>query len=391
MAAAATLSSPCSSQDLPFRNRLDDPFSPPPSGQSNMLQNHAPPHSISPFAGLTDLQDIEDFDREHGEYQTKLVRLQSNRTSSENIVQLQQLCDKHKPKIQPTYEPKELYPQNWTAKVIVLGEVFEATGLFPSKDQARDAAARLAIEGCKAAFANNLSAGTKRKNDERSSSSTAVDRSEDWISLLLINASQKKRFKPNLVEESTDKPPYSYFCTIMLDGGPMEPFKAGPYVSKKDAKTASAKLAVEWLRSHHPNHLTTLAKRPKQEHTQSSHTGITQAFAVADIESAVAPHSPSKRQQVHNLVAALGLRTMTIDCNRSEMPDGLPANATWAFYDVAAYFDPHDVELQPFLKGAFGRVERVHGENKAKEACCEKVLSFLEKLKQSKMGRTALN
>ena len=38
--------------------------------------------------------------------------------------------------MQPTYEPKEVYPQNWTAKVIVLEQTFEATGLFPNKDQA---------------------------------------------------------------------------------------------------------------------------------------------------------------------------------------------------------------------------------------------------------------
>ena len=56
------------------------------------------PLGPSAFATLPDLQDIDDFDREHGDIKPKLVRLQNNKTSSENIVQLQQLCDKHKPK-----------------------------------------------------------------------------------------------------------------------------------------------------------------------------------------------------------------------------------------------------------------------------------------------------
>ena len=369
MAAAAAVSSPFSSQEhnnLTIRNRIDvDPFSPPPSGQSGLINESA--LALSAFAGLTDLQDIDDFDRQHP-YQPKLVRLQSNKNkaSCDNIVKLQHFCDKQQ--IRPTYECEEVYPQNFTAKVIVAGVPFEASGLFPSKDQARDAVAKVALERLPA-FTSKQSAGMKRKSNQRSPS--PVDKTEDWISLLNINALQTKRFAPDYqpyVEESP--PPYSYSYRIQLDGGPIQPFAVGLFPIKKDAKIACAKLAVEWLRIN--NYLQTPAKRPRRGEVDSANTGITQVVAAIDVNEDETP-----RQCLHRLVLSLGFQHPSIKPQ--------PVSPNSPFYDVAAVFQTNDVKREPALTGRLGEESNVYGRDNAKEICARKVLPVLEKIQQSRM------
>jgi hypothetical protein len=327
---------------------------------------------------LANLQDIDDFDRQHP-YQPKLVRLQSkNKASCDNIINLQHLCDKQQ--IRPAYECEEVYPQNFKAKVTVAGETFEVTALFPSKDQARDAAAKIAIERWQV-LANKQAAGVKRKPVDRSPS--PVDKTEDWISILNITALQKKRFKPNYEDYSTESPPYGFSCKIRLDGGRMQPFEVGLFASKRDARTACAKLAVEWLRSE--NHIATPTKRPKHNDGDSAHTGVTQALAAMDVDGQIQPESPKSRQRLHNLVVSMGLRQPEFKLQRSTTTGAMSVSAPIAMYDVAAVFHPDDVRREPALAGPLGEEAHVFGKDNAREACAKNLLPVLEKIKQSMM------
>lgn len=57
-----------------------------------------------------------------------------------------------------------------------------------------------------------------------------------------------------------------------------------------------------------------------------------------------------------------------------------------SFWDAASIFRAVDVAREPTLAGPIGRVERVFGKNKAKEACSERVLPVLEAIKQRRLA-----
>lgn len=294
--AAAAVSSSFSSQEqrsLPLRTNLDrNPFDPPPSAQIH-----------DNTSGLFDLQDIADFDLEHpfqgcGAAGPKLVPL-PKKAKCENIAKLQLRADRLQ--IRPDYKCDEVLPQNFSAKLLFNGNTFEAVGLFPSKDQARDAAAKLALESLPP-LETKQAAGIKRKGDDRSSS--PLNKSENWIGILQKNHAQKKRFEPDYDEYQVDACPPTFVCKLRLNGGPIELFEAGAFARKQDAKAASAKLAVEWLRS--KGHLEAPVKRLKLNEARDGHTGLTQAVRNVDIDMEMDTKPQSFRQRVYELAAALG-------------------------------------------------------------------------------------
>lgn len=355
-AAAATLTS---SQERALPLRIDNPFCPPPSAQ---------PASVNSFlelGGLPTLQDIDDFDKG---FEFKRI---DDKGSCDNVVKLQHLADKQR--IQPAYEYDEVLPQNFKAKVLFGAYSFDTPGLFPSKQQAKDAAAKIALEGLPSCI-TNPAAGIKRKaiSSHRDLISTE-DKSENWIGILTQNFAQKKKFEPKFFMYETNKVPPGFLCEVRLNGGPIELFKAsGIFSRRQDAKAASSKLAVEWLRSN--GHLEIPAKRPKLE---SLHTGLSQALGTVNLENdTIKPQS--FRQRVYELAAELGFQQPACQLHLCVM-NGVPAGS---FYDAVAIFAAVDVQREPALAGPIGRVERVYGQKKAREACSERVLLVLAEIKQ---------
>jgi hypothetical protein len=371
---AGAVSSPFSSQeqhDLPLRAHLDtNPFASCPSGQASLAQDNAFHFDDSGSAGLSYLQDIADFERETG---TNFTLLRSKKAKTENIVKLQQRGDKQQ--IRPHYDVQEVFQQNFKAKVLYAGEIFETATLCRSKDEARDAVAKVALEHLPC-IENKQVAGQKRKSDDRTPS--PIDKSENWIGLLMQNHQQKKTFEPDYLEhESSDRPP-RFFCEIKLNGGPLQLFNAGIFLRKQDAKAASAKLAVEWLRRE--GHLEMRTMRPRTE-PNLLHTGPTQAIATVAMDKEP-PTKPMRfRQRVYELTASLGFQQPTCQPTLSVM-HGVPGGS---FYDAESIFKAIDVEREPALAGPIGRVQHVHGKDNAKEACSERVLPVLEEIKRRRL------
>ena len=388
MAAAAILSSPISSQEhmeLPLRT-LDPP---PPSGQSTTSTNNTNSvFGVSGFGQLPNLQSIDDFDKEHP-FQarlqgTKLIPIQ-NGLNLDTAIKFQHLCDKHH--IRPVFEYDEPWPYAFKAKVTFDDESVETEGVFTSKKHAKEAVSKLAYD--RLLLKPVASAKRKAEGEQGVNSAAAVDRSENWVGLLVENGQRSKKHTPAFQELATDTFPIRFACAIRLDGGPLEPFQAEICAKKPDAKAASAKLAVEWLRSE--GLMTASAKRRKSEskpkpQIQAQPAGITQALADVDINTEPAEPTSSYRQRVHILTAALGFqqpefRKQSVNTATTVKPSGVLG----PMFDMAAYFNAKDVAVEPRLEGPIGLVERVFGNQKAREACCAKVLPVLESIRESRM------
>ena len=379
MAAAAAISSPFSSQehnDLPFRRHIDNPFSPPPSGQAALTDENVLSLGTSGFA--LNLQDIHEFEKEKPYDPDRLVPLQTTKVSVEYTIKFQHLCDRHH--IRPEFEYEQPWPQNFKAKIVLDGETLETAEVFPSRKLAKESLAQQALERFPSLVEHIASAGAKRKVDDSNLSS--VDRSENWVGLLNDNFLRTKRHAPMFQDYSTERPPFRFSCAVSLDGGPLEPFRGAILASKQDAKVGAAKLAVEWLRGQ--GVMTTPVKRPKPDAPSSSHTGVTQTLHTTRLDREHPPDSPSSaKQRLHHLVATLGFQQPSWQIEHSVLP-GKPAAARVPIYDAALRFDAYAVAREPSLAGPTGRVEQIHGINNAKEACCERVLAILEDLTQTK-------
>ena len=379
MAAAAAISSPFSSQehnDLPFTRHIDNPFCPPPSGQAALADENVP--SLGTSGMSLNLQDMDDFEKE---FPTKpagqgMVLLQSTKASVENTIIFQHLCDQHH--VIPNFEYEQPFPQNWKAKVVVGDETIGTTEVFPSKPYAKEALSKLALERFPSL---NLSAGTGMKRKVDNSNLTAVDKSENWIGLLNDNFLRIKLYAPTYQEFRTETTPFRFSCEVSLNGGPLEPFQGGLCSSIKDAKAAAAKLAVEWLRNERV--MITPVKRPKPDVPPPSHTGVTQTLDAVGLDKERQESPSSYRQRLHQLVASLGFIQPAWQIHHSALA-GKPAATNVPIYDASVRFTADAVAREPSLEGAIGLVEQVHGINNAKEACCERVLTILEDIKQSR-------
>ena len=207
---AVAVSSPFSSQEqhnLPLKAHVDtNPFAPPPSGQAALVDN-ALQLGDSGFAGLSCLQDIVDFDRET---ESSFTLLRSKKAKKENVVKLQQRGDKQQ--IRPDYEVVEVFQQNFKAKVLYAGHVYESLTLLPSKGEAKDAAAKVALEQLPCMEIKQVAGQKRKKSDNRSPS--PIDKSENWIGILMNNHAQKKKFEPDFLEHESSDRPSRFFCEI---------------------------------------------------------------------------------------------------------------------------------------------------------------------------------
>ncbi|KAK3723235.1 hypothetical protein LTR37_001958 [Vermiconidia calcicola] len=382
--AAATLSQP-SSQEQRHNPGDQNPFSPPPSGQTNDENVSLAP---SGFAELANLQSIDDFDKAfpYREKKPKLVAVRS-KGNPEASIKFQHICDQCG--LRPEFTFSEPFPGYFKATVRFAGEVVETTEPQPSKKQAKDAVCELAIPRV-SAF-ESVKGGKKRKSVDVGNESPDVDRSENWIGMLLENAQQKKSFMPTYQEYRTETFPTMFSCSVSVAGGPLSPFgDKNLFKTKQDARAAAAREAVLWLRSAGLLQQSSV-KRQKADTPENvrptGQTGLTQAVADVDMgtEAAATPSTTSLSlpQQVHNLAVSLGFHqpqfrgyASNLSTHGEPVPDGLP------FHDMEARFDERDIAREPKLAGPIGKVERVHGFRNTRNACCEKVLLVLEDIKR---------
>ena len=186
---AAAVSSPLSSQELnlPFRdNTFNDiemnPFTPPPSAQGGNDEN-VPPKSG--FGGMANLQNIADFDRENPYdplAKRKLVPLDGSKWNSDNIVKFHNLCQSHGFAPDYTYSQSDTTPYRFNAKVVFGLNTEQTSEWYSSKRQARDAVCKLAVERFPPI---DQKAGTKRKSSGLACASSSVDKSENWVGILV--------------------------------------------------------------------------------------------------------------------------------------------------------------------------------------------------------------
>ncbi|KAK3710692.1 hypothetical protein LTR37_010111 [Vermiconidia calcicola] len=384
-AMATAVSSQSSSQEQRYNPGDQNPFSPPPSGQTNDENASLAP---SGFGELANLQSIDDFDKAfpYREKKPKLVAVRS-KGNPEASIKFQHLCDQCG--IRPEFTFSEPFPGYFQATVRFGGESVETIEPQPSKKQAKDAVCELAIPRITALESDK--GGKKRKSVDASNESPDVDRSENWIGMLLENAQQKKSFMPTYQEYRTETFPTTFSCSVSVAGGPLSPFGGKTlFKAKQDAKAAAAREAVLWLRSAGLSQQSSV-KRQKANSPENirptGQTGLTQAIADVEMGRKSPPTTTplSLPQQVHNLAVSLGFHQpqfrsdLSSTANlRDGAPEGLP------FYDMEARFDERDIAGEPKLAGPIGRVERVYGSKPARNACCEKVLLVLEDIQRRK-------
>lgn len=176
-----------------------------------------------------------------------------------------------------------------------------------------------------------------------------------------------------------------FVCTVSIAGSETQiGADLGPLPSKKDAKAAAAREAVLFLRAQGK-----LPETPsKRQQTTSlpapvlpGHTGLTQAVQHIDFDGSPKTTLP---QRVHLLTASLGFNTPRLVAKLSLSGTGEPIPGNSSFYDVALYFDERDTSAEPRLRGPIGQVERVHGKDKAREACYGQVLTLLEAIQSER-------
>ncbi|KAK5171193.1 uncharacterized protein LTR77_004337 [Saxophila tyrrhenica] len=330
------------------------------------------------FASRTDpdialeLQSIEDFELQNP-YQpnppAKVVPLPSSKGNYESTVKLHHLCDQRGVRPEFTYNEPSAF--RFSAKVEIGSLSFQTPNSFPTKKQAKDAACSLALSE-----PSNLDAvaGVKRKAPLVADVGPEVDRSEDWISILHDYAQRKKVAFAEYHESMSENPPFRFGCTVNISGGPAEPFgqDLGPFNSKQAARTSAAKEAVLWLRAQG-----VLRAAPSKRARPEFQDVVNKSLQ--EVDSAPLP------VRVHHLVAALGFSQPRFDCRLSKTKLG-DVQVGVPIYDAAVFFDERDVVREPRLAGPIGRVEQVHGQKKAKEACYEQLLITLQQIQSSRGG-----
>ena len=150
------------------------------------------------------------------------------------------------------------------------------------------------------------------------------------------------------------------------------------HATKQGAKATAAKEAVLWLRANGklPEAGIKRQKVADPQDLREGQTGLTQIMKSFGVES-----TTSIPQRVHERVKDLGLYTPTYDLKPSTTASGTTSSGHW---DVAAIFDERDIAVFPALAGRIGEAKNVHGKQKAKDACCEKVLQSLELIQLSR-------
>lgn len=150
--------------------------------------------------------------------------------------------------------------------------------------------------------------------------------------------------------------------------------------SKMDARSAVAKVAVMWLRKE--GVMTHSANRYKRR--TSSQGSITGAGITGIMQ--FTPKEKCLPEQLHRLVQELGLKSPKWLLSKSTLPSSEPIDSNITLYDMHAEFDERDTIMEAGLRGRKGEVKHCHGQKKAKEECCRRVVPLLEVIKAKRLA-----
>ncbi|EMC98934.1 hypothetical protein BAUCODRAFT_385575 [Baudoinia panamericana UAMH 10762] len=334
------------------------------------------------------LLSIEDFETRHlSAQQPKLIPIAKVKPNPLHAIRFHDLCQEHG--IVPSFAYQALSGQVFKATVTFGNHNLEGDSACASKKLAKEAVCREAIPLLEALKRNDK----KRKSSDSDATENAVLRAENWVGMLNNYSQQRKLLAPTYSESRTTSNPTLFSCTLALTGcslaAPPFGFKERLYPCLTDARRAAAREAVLWLRSQGEVVTDPQAASAKRTMTipaepEPGHTGGTQSLAKVDLNGG---SDLPMTQQVHNLVASLGLHQPSFVAHSSEPPTVITSNENpGAFVSMAAHFAERDVKAEPRLAGPIGKVERVYGKKKAKELCCREVLQLLLDVERSRQA-----
>ncbi|CAD0115306.1 unnamed protein product [Aureobasidium uvarum] len=209
---------------------------------------------------------------------------------------------------------------------------------------------------------------------------TKVDPSENWVGILHEFCQGRGIDQPEYSIYELGPQRFGATCTILSQ---THHDQNAAFSSKKVAKTSAARAAVLALREEG-----VLIKHSAHARSQVAPTvpafGTPLPPAVAPVVPVVAstpkvqptPSPPSASSLVPTLCTELNIAPPTYKLVQT-------SSLTPDFWDGEARFD-HAVE--PCLRGAVGRVERVYGKKNAKDKIVQQVLEVLEEVKQQRMA-----
>ena len=176
-------------------------------------------------------------------------------------------------------------------------------------------------------------------------------------------------------------------CTVAITGGQITPFGSdlGTFPSIQGAKAAAAEKAVHFLLE--TGRLSRAAVERRKSPTPPKavlpgHTGLTQAVNEIDVDPA---SSKSYRQRVNEMAIKLQLHEQPqLKITPSTTASGERVGGGW--WDVCVQFNQRDVDQDRRFAGSACEVRNVLGKDKAKEACAERLLRFLNAIEAGRMA-----
>ncbi|KAK6003190.1 hypothetical protein QM012_001035 [Aureobasidium pullulans] len=254
-------------------------------------------------------------------------------------------------------------------------ETFEPPGTYGSKKAAKEKAAEMAVT-----WLETQSVPKKGQRDTGLLPLVAVkvDPSENWVGVLHEFCQARAIDQPEYSIYELGPQRFGATCTILEH---THHDQNAAFSSKKIAKTSAARTAVLALRDEG-----VLTKHPAQARTSVAPTVPSfgtpllppppLATVVASPPKVQPTLSPSASSLVPILCAELNIAPPTYKLVQT-------SSLTPDFWDGEARFD-HAVE--PCLRGAVAKVERVYGKKNAKDKVVQQVLEVLEGVKQQRMA-----
>lgn len=282
----------------------------------------------------------------------------------------------------PVFTFDEVSKGCFTAKLEIGGHLFTLDGPFPSKKQAKEAAARRAF----AIFENIEPPKGKRKEQKKRHPDSEERNEENWIGLL-VEYAQKHRHLPPQFQffEATmhseqrlglSNNPKQFACTLRIEARSDYAFGSEDRLtsSKAEAKRLAAREAVLWLRDAGLVKESSVTKQPSKRRKSvqdEHHGGSTRSITKLD-----PGQSPAQRVVEYSL--QLGFTQPRYESAACTPPPGSCVGSS--FYTVAAHYSEQDIEREPRLKGPLCQTPAVFGQKRAKDMCSRALVDLLESL-----------
>ncbi|KAI5198132.1 hypothetical protein E4T39_06904 [Aureobasidium subglaciale] len=281
------------------------------------------------------------------------------------------------------YEYEEGPPYAFSAVVRLLDgdqeiKSFEAIGTHGSKKAAKEQCASIALQWLEA---QPVPPNAPKAAALLPLAAAKIDLTENWVGVLHEFCQARSQSQPEYLVYELGPQRFGATCSIL---GQTHHDQNAAFSSKKHAKTAAARDAVLALRDEG------ILPRPAlQNFSVNAAPQVSPAVPASGAplpkpivpvvtstpEVSISP-SPSASSLVPILCSALNIAAPTYKLVQTSplTPD---------FWDGEARFDN---PIEPRLRGAVGKVERIYGKRMAKDKVVQQVLEVLEGIKQQRMA-----